>query len=311
VDVERGRGTVAVLEHPAPENEYTAVVRIDPPGDRPELYSINFYWQTERRSGQYGSSRDGRQTRNRTRDYASAGEMTWSGTVDQETLVVVDRRRAVARTVRGQPVAGDRASFSSSMPRNAMVQLADVQGRGRVELVEQPSRNNGYAAVVRITDSQSGAGNYAFRLVWDNSASQNEQYDSGREGVLTPEGVTDSGRAGVLTPRGGYRDYEPEVSGYGNLLRWSGRVDGTIRVNVRGTQAWVDRLSGGPVFNDHVNFGAPLPRDARDVKIRRLEGRDDVKIVQRPDARNGYTLVFEIDDNDSGADDYVVEVTWR
>jgi hypothetical protein len=293
VDVERGRGTVAVLEHPAPENEYTAVVRVDPPGDRPELYSINFYWQSQSRPSQYGGGRDGRQTRNRTREFSSSGEMTWSGIVDQEALIVVNGRSAVARTVRGQRVHGERTSFSSAMPRDVVVQLADAQGRGQMELLEQPSAKNGYAAVVRVVDSENGPGHYAFRLAWDG-------------------GEDDSDLGGVLTPGGRADDYKTEVSGYGNIIRWSGRVDGRVRVNMRGARAWVDRVSGGPVFNDHVNFGAPLPvREVRDVDIRKLEGREDVKIVQRPDGQNGYTLIFEINDNDSGADDYVVEVSWR
>jgi hypothetical protein len=95
-------------------------------------------------------------------------------------------------------------------------------------------------------------------------------------------------------------------------MRWSGRVDGRVRVTVRGNRAWTTRVSGGPVAGEQVSFGAPLPRrEVSDVEIRKVRGRDDVETVERPSASNGYSLVFEIDDNDSGADDYVVEIVWR
>ena len=44
--VRRGPGRVEILEQPVAENEYTAVVRIDPPSARLEPYSIEFYWNS-------------------------------------------------------------------------------------------------------------------------------------------------------------------------------------------------------------------------------------------------------------------------
>jgi hypothetical protein len=285
------------------------------------LYTLDFFWTANPNSGSrnrdpyYDQGRrdtrgDGVQTRGRANDRAGYGEMIWTGTVDQEAVVEIRGRRAMTRTVRGQRVLGERAEFSSAMPRNAMVRIEDAQGRGRVELVQQPDQYGG-VALVRILDDQGGAAQYSFKLVWDDGS-----------GAFSGSGVpsrTDpyhASQSGVLTPgSGGYGNsgYGNSGSGAGaNLMRWSGRVDGRVRVSVQGDRAWTTRVQGGPVVGEQVNFGGALPnRNLSDVNVRKLQGRNDVQMIQRPSPENGYTFIFEINDSDSGADDYVVEVNWR
>lgn len=297
LDIQRGRGRVQIVEQPVPENEFTAVVRIDPPGTRPEHYVLRFYWD----AGAYRSGRraDPWGARNRTNDRAASGEMSWTGEVDNEVLIEVRGRRAVPRTVRGQQVYSDNATFSSPLPRSATVELLDAQGRGPIELVEQPSPQNGDVAVVRITDPQRGAGRYSFRLAWTGGGS------AGEDPYYRPR----PGAGGVLSPDG-YGNPAPGATA--NTLRWSGRVDGRIRVTVRGNRASTTVVAGRPVQGERFSFGAPLPRrELSEVDLRKVEGRDDVEIIQRPSASNGYTLVFEIHDDDGGADNYVIEISWR
>jgi len=45
--VRRGRGRAEIAEQPASGNEYTAIVDLQPPGDRPEFYAVEFYWKTK------------------------------------------------------------------------------------------------------------------------------------------------------------------------------------------------------------------------------------------------------------------------
>jgi hypothetical protein len=304
VQMRRGRGRVSILEQPAPENEYSLIVRVDAPDQQHDYYVLDFYWDAARYPDDRRSNRrdDQWQTRNRTVDSPGPGEMNWTGEVDEEALIEVRARRAFARTIRGRGVYGDQAQFSTPMPRNADVQLVDAQGRGRVELVEPPSNENGNVALVRIRDPQSGAGQYSFRLAWNGggalSGRDDPYYSGGTGGVLTPGGTVNSPVYGG--------------TGYGgNSIQWSGRVDGRVRVTVRGNRAWTTPVSGAPVTGQRVSIGSPLPnREVSNVEVRKLQGREDVKIVERPSSRNGFTLTFEIDDDDAGADDYVVEVTW-
>jgi hypothetical protein len=171
----------------------------------------------------------------------------------------------------------ERFTFSRPLPeREIRVSLEDAQGRGDVQLIDQPSQQNGYTARVRIRDSQPAAGEYTFSLFWTR-----------------PE-------------RG-----EPERLFARSGLVWHGRVDGTARIHVNDRVAQVELLSGAPVQGDRAEFVRPLPRaDVPNLTVKRLRGRGRVNIVEYPSARNGWRLVFQIEDSSGGADDYQVEVGW-
>jgi hypothetical protein len=179
--------------------------------------------------------------------------------------------------LRGAPVMRERVEFSRPLPqREVRVNLDEVDGRGEVELIDQPSELNNYTARVRIRDRQGGAGDYAFSLFW------------------TP-------------PTRG----EPERLFTRPGLIWSGRVDGTVRVTVDDGRAAAQVVSGGAVLGERANFLRSFPRrSAENVEVKKLRGRGRVEVVEYPAARNGYRLVFEINDRDGGADEYEVEVGW-
>jgi hypothetical protein len=167
--------------------------------------------------------------------------------------------------------------------------LVDGQGRGHIELLEQPTQANGYAAKVRIVDQASGEGAYQFTLAWDGENTS----VSGNSGLFG--GLSSGSSSGSL-------------SGARRIV-WSGRVDGRVRLSIQGNRSWVDRISGGPVSGAQADFGSALPRNTG-VQVRKVSGRDDVEVVEEPSSSNGYKLVIDIDDNDSGPGDYVIEVTW-
>jgi hypothetical protein len=51
--------------------------------------------------------------------------------------------------------------------------VTDVNGRGSVSVVQQPSSYNGYTAVIRVYDPRPGYGDYGFDLNWrDNYSSR-------------------------------------------------------------------------------------------------------------------------------------------
>jgi hypothetical protein len=303
MDVRRGRGRVEILEQPTPNNEFSLIVRIDPVGNRLERYVLDFFWDEDRQSNTRSRQRDDRiGTRGRADDNFGSGSVTWSGQVDHEAIVEFRSRRAVVRTLRGRPVVGDRADFSSAMPRgNFNVRLEDASGRGRVELLGQPSADNNYAALVRIYDEEGGAGDYSFRLSWDGGDGSYSSNDSYRP--INPSS------GGILTPGGGLSGGSYTGA---QVMRWSGRVDGTVRITFRDGRIYSTRVSGGPIQGERADVGSPLPRrEVSDIDVRKLRGRGDVDVIQRPDSRNGYTLIVEIEDDDGGSDDYDLEVTWR
>ena len=306
VRVVRGRGRVNIVEQPSQANQHTAIVDIRNNG-RPQVYELEFFWRGDnniisnnrrgRRADDYGYR--GRRAEN----VADAGQVTWAGEVDHEVIVTFRGRQAIATAVRGRDIYNERADFSSPMPRQDMaVQVVDARGRGRVELMDQPHAGNNYTAKVRVLDEEGGASPYSFTLAWNGG------YSGSSSGSVS--GNQTSG--GILSPGGSPNPNDSYGTYGGTGMRWSGRVDGQIRVTVQGNRAWSQRISGGQVYDERISMGAALPRqNFRDVDVRKLQGRGDVEMVQRPSSNNNYTLIFEVEDDDAGADSYEVEVTWR
>jgi hypothetical protein len=302
-EVVEGRGSVRVVEQPYRDNNFRAVVAINPRGSR-EFMRVNLFWQSARggyANDRYGNDRYGYErgggVRNRRGD-TGGGSLNWAGQVDQEAVIEIRGDRVVERSVRGRRVYRQNLSMTSPLPRvDTNVSIADARGRGRVELVQQPSAANGYVAAVRIFDEENGAGDYSFTLNWGDQHS----YQTSNTGVF-----------GRNEPA-----YNPNDSVFGSRTRagsgrvlFAGRIDGRVRVTIQGGRYSVETVSGQPPRDVRVDFGSPLPAVPVEVAVDRLRGRDDVRLLQRPDSSNGYRLVFEIDDKSGGQDDYEVEIRW-
>ena len=71
------------------------------------------------------------------------------------------------RALSGLPARATTFSFTSPLPRRAVdVRLEKKHGRGEIEIVQQPSRNNDFTAVVQIRDNKGGSDDYEFELIW-------------------------------------------------------------------------------------------------------------------------------------------------
>ena len=303
VRVRQGRGNVRVVEQPSRQNDYSAVVQIDNRDRGADNYSLDFYWTDDRRDGRgVTPDRRGRGRGRGTSAYADDNSATWSGQVDDEALILFRGRESFATAVRGPRVQGQRSNFSSPLPRRAVnVRLEDARGRGQVELLEQPGASNGYSAKVRILDDQSGSGDYAFTLTW----SDDDQLSDARR---SPRGSRNAD--GILTPNGASSSVGSNNTGTGErLIRWFGRVDNRVEVVIEGDRVYAQRVEGQRLTGERVEMSSPLPRDARNVEVRKIQGRGEVAILEQPD-RNG-RLVFEVRDGDGGADDYQIEIRWQ
>lgn len=202
VRVERGRGAVDVVEQPSSRNNYTAVVRIRDDQDGADDYRITAYWQpaygsvaSGRDRGDY-DDRDDRDDRRRGRDdrddrddrrggwgrggwgrgnggyggnddgRGSSGTLRWSGRVDAVEEIRIRGRRADSFAVSGNGASNVRSRVDGALGGGSYLRLNRADGRGQVQIVEQPSRSNGYTAVLRIVDRQAGAGFYDIQASW-------------------------------------------------------------------------------------------------------------------------------------------------
>ena len=87
--------------------------------------------------------------------------------VDDRVQLVIRGRAVQERTLWGTRSNTGTAAFSSALPSQPVqVSVRTLAGRGDVRVVEQPSRENGYTAIVQITDAPRGAQEYRLQVTW-------------------------------------------------------------------------------------------------------------------------------------------------
>ncbi len=97
----------------------------------------------------------------------SQGRAFWRGTVDKEVHLVLQRRSLATRTVDGATYDNVNFSFTSSLPTgNVTVEVIKKKGRGSARVLEQPTRDNDYTAVIQILDEDGGAKEYELEITW-------------------------------------------------------------------------------------------------------------------------------------------------
>jgi hypothetical protein len=98
---------------------------------------------------------------------SGSGRMTWRGRVDDDVRIVIRGGRADVETIGGTPFYDATINFSASLPRRRVaVTVRKIRGRGEVFIEQQPSRENDYAAVIRLRDPRGGAADYEIEVSW-------------------------------------------------------------------------------------------------------------------------------------------------
>jgi len=92
----------------------------------------------------------------------------WRGNVDQEIRVQMQggRTAVMAMGPREMTRYDNTRAVSAVPPVDGYVTVQMREGRGRADVIEQPTAQNGYTTVVRIRDAQGGAGAYDVAAFW-------------------------------------------------------------------------------------------------------------------------------------------------
>lgn len=96
-----------------------------------------------------------------------SGRIFWRGTVDDVVQLEIRGRSIEVRTISGRAYNNGTFSFTSALPtRNVSVEVDKKKGRGNVEVIQQPSRNNDYTTIIQINDRDGGAKEYQLEIYW-------------------------------------------------------------------------------------------------------------------------------------------------
>lgn len=155
LEVPEGRGEIRLVEQPRQRNNYTARVSIRDPQAGSGEYSFTLVWT--------------RPSDKETLPVIEAQRgMLWTGVVDGRARIAIRGGTAFSEVVQGAPISGERADFLRHLPARSDLNPAvkKISGRGRVEIVENPSEQNNYRLVFEISDSESGPSRYEIEVDW-------------------------------------------------------------------------------------------------------------------------------------------------
>lgn len=97
----------------------------------------------------------------------TSGRLHWRGTVDDNVQLVIRDGYVDVRTIGGTEYRDANYNFTSPLPRRRVTVRANkLNGRGTVRVIQQPSRENDFAAVIEIKDSGGGARIYEIEVLW-------------------------------------------------------------------------------------------------------------------------------------------------
>ena len=246
----------------------------------------------------------------------------WNGRVDREVQITM-RGNNLWTTPVGQTEPGRaRSRAVSVLPRqDGQVSVQLLNGRGDVEVIQQPSAQNGYTTTIRVRDPRGGADNY--RLVAYYQTYSNGEYIGRNRGRARGR---DRDRDDVYDNRdnrdnrdrrdnGGYNNGQYGQNGqYGNqtALHWSGNVDDELEIRIQNGQVDYRTVRGAQPTSIRADRGTVnMPRTNANLMVVQNQGRGSVSVIQQPAAWNGYTTVIRVKDPQGGYGFYDFNLIWQ
>ncbi len=160
----QGHGDVQIVQQPNEDNNYTAIISVrDYQG--PERVWLSASWApgVSYSGGDIDRDRD----MDHDRD-AAAGLLHWTGDVDKETVIRWRGDHALVENVAGDVPQNVRADVAGRLPhRDETIRIVKHDGRGDIDILQQPTVANNYTAVIRVRDRDEGYGHYDFDVVVD------------------------------------------------------------------------------------------------------------------------------------------------
>lgn len=261
----------------------------------------------------------------------------WNGRVDREVQITM-RGNNLWTTPIGQTEPGRAHSRAmSALPRqDGQVSIQVLNGRGSVDVIQQPSAQNGYTTTIRIQDPRGGADNYRLVAYWQTYS--NGEYvgrNRGRGRGRDRDGDRDDANRGRDRDRddvdrgrdrdrgdvyrgrdnGGYDNRQNGQYGqYGNqtALHWSGNVDDELEIRIQNGQVDYRTVRGAQPTSIRADRGTlNMPRTNATLNVVQNQGRGSVSVIQQPAQWNGYTTVIRVKDPQGGYGFYDFNLIWQ
>ena len=144
-----GRGRVLVTQQPSRANNFTAIVTVDDPKRGSDNYRFQITWRASNAQEAY-----------------SRGKVTWRGRVDQTGIITISGEDVTSFAQSGRSLTNVSFDIDGYLARRrGTVSVRKRDGRGTVTILEQPSRQNDYVAVIQVFDPKRSDDNYEIEII--------------------------------------------------------------------------------------------------------------------------------------------------
>jgi hypothetical protein len=202
------------------------------------------------------------------------GNVSWSGRVDDRVNVIIRGAEVRSEDVTATGFFPRNQTMTGVLPRRpSTVSVRKIDGRGTASVIQQPTRANGFTAIVQVFDPKGGTDDYRLDISWQAGAQVDEPYQSGR-------------------------------------ATWRGRVDQNVNIIISGSEIQAQDIAGTGLTTQRQNMSGYLARRPGTVSVRKEKGRGTVNVIQQPSAENDYIAVIQIFDADRGDSEYEIEISW-
>jgi len=249
----------------------------------------------------------------------------WNGAVDREIQIVMRGNQVRTDRLSQSEPGNQRLRTMAALPRQegqVVVQLES--GRGQVDVIQQPTAQNGYSTVIRIRDPRSGSDRYRLAAYWQgyangeyvgrNNNGRAVGHDKDRDGIDDRAERRDRNGNGVDDRAESNRGIYGNQGNQSNqsLMHWCGNVDSEVEVRIQNGRVDTRTLSGAQATSVRASGGnSAAPRSNAQINVVQHQGRGTVTIVQQPSQWNNYTTVVRIRDPQGGYGYYDFDLTWQ
>jgi hypothetical protein len=95
------------------------------------------------------------------------GRINWQGTIDDEVHLIIHASAVQTKTISGKEYNDGIFNFTSPLPEeNVQVFVNKKDGRGTIKILQQPSADNNFTAIIQILDKNGGAREYNLEIYW-------------------------------------------------------------------------------------------------------------------------------------------------
>lgn len=95
------------------------------------------------------------------------GRLYWIGMVDDEVHLIIHGNTVLVKTISGTENIDWVYSFTSPFPEESVQVFVDKKdGRGNAKVIQLPTADNDWTAIIQILDKNGGARDYDLEIYW-------------------------------------------------------------------------------------------------------------------------------------------------